>query len=157
MLEVLTPTPPPSSSGGLLEEGAYPLDRPLLRGRMIEETIRYKAPKKVLMTTPTPPIDPAEQLLPQSYRSALSQLRSGHCSRLQSYRHSLGWVDDPSCHECRSTDHTVAHLFSCPTYPTDLALGDMWTSLLQIAQFLAGLPQFSDLPPLQIDFDELPS
>ena len=42
-------------------------------------------------------IDPAEQLLARSYRSALSQLRSGHCSRLQSYSHSVGLDDDPTC------------------------------------------------------------
>ena len=42
-----------------------------------------------------PPIDSAEQLLPRSYRSALSQLRSDYCSKLQSYRHSVGWADDP--------------------------------------------------------------
>ena len=46
---------------------------------MIGETVRFQAPYKVLMAT-SPPIDPAEQLLPRSFRSALSQLRSGHCS-----------------------------------------------------------------------------
>ena len=89
---------------------------------MIEETIQSQAPNKVLMATP-PPIDPAEQLLPRSYRSPLSQLRSGHCSRLMSYRHSVGWVDDPTCPDCCSTDQTVAHLFSCPTHPKDLTRG----------------------------------
>ena len=97
---------------------------------------------------PPSPIDPAEQLLPRSYRSALSQLRSGHCSRLQAYRHSVGWADDPTCPDCRSTYHTVAHLFSCPTHPTDPAPGDMWTAPLQVAQFLAGLPQFYRLAPI---------
>ena len=47
------------------------------------------------MATP-PPIDLIEQLLPWSYRSALFQLRSGYCSRLQSYHHSVGWADDPT-------------------------------------------------------------
>ena len=60
--------------------------------------------------------------------SALSQLRSGYCSRLQSYRHSdsVGWADDPTCPECHSADHTVAHLFRFPTHPTDLAPEEMW-------------------------------
>ena len=98
-------------------------------------------------------IDPAEQLLPRSYRSALSQLHSIHCSRFQSYHHSVVWADDPTCPDCRSTDHMVAHLLglSCPSHSTDLVHGDMWTAPLQVSQFLAGLPQFSDLPPLQID------
>ena len=64
------------------------------------------------------PIDPAEQLLQRSYRSTLSQLCSGHCSRLQSYHHSVGWADDSTCSGCRSTNHTVAHLFICPTVHT---------------------------------------
>ena len=46
---------------------------------------------KVFMATPFP-INPAEQLLSRSYRSALSQVRSGYCSRLQSYRHFVGWA-----------------------------------------------------------------
>ena len=89
---------------------------------MIEETIWSQAPNQVLMALP--PIDPAKQLLPRSFCSALYQLRSCHCSRLQSYRHSVGRADDPTCPDCRSTDHTVAHLFRCPTHPTDLAYVD---------------------------------
>ena len=108
------------------------------------------------MATPHP-IDPAEQLLLRSYRSALSQLRSSHCLRLMAYSHSVGWADDPTCPNCHSTGHTVAHLFSCPTHSTNLAPGDMWTTPLQVTQFLAGLPQFSDLPQMQIDFDSFPS
>ena len=59
----------------------------------------------------------------QSYRSALSQLHSGYCSRLQSYCHSFGWADDPTCPDCCSTNHTVAHLFSWPSHSMNLALG----------------------------------
>ena len=61
--------------GGVLEKGAYPFARRLLRERMIVEIVRFQALNKVLMATP-PSNDPAEQLLPRSYRSALSQLRS---------------------------------------------------------------------------------
>ena len=82
------PNAPPLIFGGVLEEVAYPLARRLLQGRMKVEIVWSQAPNKVLMVTP-PPIDPTEQLLPQSYRSALSQLRSDYCSRLQSYRHSV--------------------------------------------------------------------
>ena len=45
------------------------------------------ARKKVFMVT-SPSIDPTLQLLPRSFRSAISQVRSGYCSRFQSYRHS---------------------------------------------------------------------
>ena len=80
-------------------------------GWMIEEIIWSQAPNKVLMST-SPPIGPTEQLLPRSLRNALSQLRSGYCSRLQSYRQSVGWANDPTCPDCHSTYHTVAYLFS---------------------------------------------
>ena len=33
----------------------------------------------------------------------------------------------------------------------------MWVALLQVAQFLVGLPQFGSLPPLQIYFDFFPA
>ena len=68
---------------------------------MIEETIRSQAPKNGLMAGPSN--RPSRTTAQRSFRSALSQLRSGHCSRLQSYRHSVGWADDNTCPECRST------------------------------------------------------
>ena len=91
------PNTPPLIFGGVLEEGAYPMSKRILGGRIIENIARSQAPNKVLMATP-PPIDIAEQLLPQSYQSALSQFLSVYCSRLQSYHHSVGWADDPTCH-----------------------------------------------------------
>ena len=75
------PNAPPLIFGGVLEEGAYPLARRVLRGRMIKDIVLSQAPNKVLMATPLP-INPTEQLLPPSYPSTLSQLRSGSCSRL---------------------------------------------------------------------------
>ena len=101
------PNAPTLIFGGVLEEGTYPLARDLLRGLMIEEIVRSQALNKVLMALP-PLIDQAEQLLPWSYHSILSQLRSSHCSRLQSYCHSVGWAGDPTCPDCRSTDQMVA-------------------------------------------------
>ena len=84
------PNAPPLIFDVVLEVGAYPLARHFLSGQMIGEIVWSQAPNEMLMATP-PPIDPSEQLLPRSYRSAFSQLRSGFCSRLQSYRHSVGW------------------------------------------------------------------
>ena len=56
------------------------------------------------------------------------------------YRHSVGWPITP-----HATDHIVAHLFSYTTHPKDLPPGDMLMAPVQVAQFMAGLPQFSDL------------
>ena len=80
------PNASPLIFGGVLEEGTYLLARRLLRRQMIEEIVRSHSPNKVLMAT-LPPIDPVEQLLYWSYRSALSQLQSGYCLRLQSRPH----------------------------------------------------------------------
>ena len=33
---------------------------------------------------------------------------SKHCSRLQTYRYFVDWASDPTCPDCRATDHTVA-------------------------------------------------
>ena len=108
---------------------------------MIWAIVRSQVSNKVLRAVP-PPVDPAEQLLPLSYIFAVSHLHSGYFSRLQTKRHSVGWANDTN----------IPHLFSCPTHPTDLVPGDMWMAPLQVAQFLADLPQFANLPPLQIDF-----
>ena len=62
---------------------------------MIEEIVRSQAPNKEPMATP-PPIDTAEQ-------------------PLQSYRNSIVWADDPTCPDCHYTNHTVGHLYRCPS------------------------------------------
>ena len=142
------PKAAPVIFGGVLKEGTSPLARRLLQDQMIWEIVQSQAPNKVLWSVP-PTVDPAEQLLPRSYWSALSLLLSGYCSLL-----SVDWADDPTCPDCHATDLTVTYLFSCPTHPTDLAPGDVWTAPLQVNQFLAGLPQFSDLlTSLQVNFD----
>ena len=40
----------------------------------------------------------------------------------------------------------MSHLSSCLTHPTDLIKGDMCAAPIQVAQFLAGLSQFANLP-----------
>ena len=123
-LEVTSSTPLLSSMVASWRRGTYPLARRLLRGRMIWEIVMSQEPKKGLWAVPLL-VDPAEQLLPRSYRCALSHQHSGYCSWLISFHHSISWTDNPTCPECHASDHTVAHLFSSPTYPTDLAPGDM--------------------------------
>ena len=110
-------------------------------------------PNKVLLGPPLE-VDPSERLLPRPYRSTLSQLRSGYCSRLQSYLHRVGRAPSPACPDCGSAPHTTEHLFSCPRSPTDLAPADLWTAQrsLQAAlfissiSFLRGPPSLSSAP-----------
>ena len=58
--------------------------------------------------------------------------------------HSIGWADDPTCPDYYVADHMVAHLFSCPTHPTDLAPGDMCSSTPPVA--LLSFPSGSSVP-----------
>ena len=141
------PNPPTVIFECVLGESTYPLVIRLLRAQMIGETIQYQAPNKVLL--PPPP----SSSLP-SRTTALSVLQVSPLPASIKQLHILGrrfHIPD-----CLSANHTVLHLFNCPSYPKDLAPGDMWAAPLRITQFLAGLPQFANLPQQQIVFDSFP-
>ena len=135
--------------GGILRAGSYGVAKTRLKTDAVHATLRAAPPNKVLLGPP-PEVDPAERMLPRPYRSTLSQLRSGYCSRLQSYLHRVGRAPSPACPDCGSAPHTTEHLFSCPESPTDLVPADLWTAPLQAAQFISSLPAFSDLPPFPV-------
>ena len=131
------------------QEGSYPLARRLPRCWVIWLS-GLRRPTRCSWPFP-PPVDSAEQLLPRSYRSVLSQLALDPVLLL------LRWLGRrPYMPDCHATDHVVDHLFGCPTNPNDLASVNLWTAPLQVTQFLAGLPQFGDLSLQQIDFDSFP-
>ena len=139
--------------GGILRAGSYGVAKTRLKTDAVNATLRAAPPPQQSPSGPSPPppeVDPAERMLPRSYCSTLSQLRSGYCSRLQSYLHRVGRAPSPACPECGSAPHTTEHLFSCPESPTDLAPADLWTAPLQAAQFISSIPAFSDLPPLPV-------
>ena len=77
---------------------------------------------------PRPPISPLPLsrrrnfpfLVPTTDHSALSQLHSGHCRFLNSYRARIGTAEDPSCPSCGRPVHTTSHLFVFPSHPTAL-------------------------------------
>ena len=96
----------------------------------------------------TPPVHVSDQQLPRAHRSALAQLRSGHCSALNSYLVRVGRSDTSTCPECGVDDHTPAHLFGCPSHPTNLRPIDLWLRPRRCATFLTSLPSFSHLPQL---------
>ena len=93
------------------------------------------APNRVLGRNP-PEIDSRENYLPRITRSTLAQLRSGFCSRLNSYQFKIGRSDSDLCPECGTTSHTSNHLFACPSHPTDLVVEDLWTNTWAIADFV---------------------
>ena len=137
---------PPPLFGGVLREGSYGVAKARLKAAAVSTTLQAAPLNKVLLAPP-PDVDPSERVLPRPYRSALSQLRSGYCSRLQTYLHRVGRAPSEVCPDCASAPHTTEHLFFCPERPTDLAPADLWTAPLQVGSFLASTPSFADLPP----------
>ena len=75
---------------------------------------------RVLNNQP-PPINDEETLLSRRQRETLSQLRSGHCKLLNSYKKRLKQTDSSSCPDCRIDPQDVFHLFDCTAHPNDLS------------------------------------
>ena len=104
-------------------------------------------PNRVLGARP-PPVDSSVTDLPRHWRSTLSQLRSGFCRCLRSYRAVVDQSGPSSCPECDAAEHTIEHLFQCASFPTTLYRLDLWINPLHAAYFLSHLPSFSHLPSL---------
>ena len=112
-----------------------------LHTEFVDAAISARANNRVL-NTPTPDINEEELTLPRPYRTALSQLRSGHCSSLNEYKYIIHSSDTPSCPSCTYPLHNTHHIFACPTHPTTLGVRDLWEQPVQVADFLATLPFF---------------
>ena len=125
----------------------YPTARTRLRNYAITQTIENQANNRILLAPP-PAIDHSETLLPRAHRATLSQLRSGHCYHLNSYKHRINPAIADTCPDCLTTEHTAPHIFNCPSHPTQLSTADLWTKPLEAATFISALPSFSSLPAL---------
>ena len=67
---------------------------------------------RVLNNRP-PSINDEETLLPRRQTTTLSQLRSGHCKLLNSYKKRLKQSDSSSCPDYGMDPQDVPHLFDC--------------------------------------------
>ena len=105
-------------------------------------------PNRVL-NEPAPEVNVEELKLPRAYRSVLSQLRSGFCRHLNDFSHRIGTSVISACPSCGTGVHTVSHLFNCPAHVTTLTPESLWTEPVETASFLAGLPFFGHLQPLE--------
>ena len=141
------PTVAPFLVNDILPPANYKPVLSSLHTNAVTQTIRSFDPNVLLNSSP-PEIDPSESTLPRPYRCTLSQLRSSHCSRLNSYLHSIGASPSSTCPSCNLAPDTTQHLFSCPNNPTNLSLIDLWTNPLDVAHFLSTHPSFTNLPPL---------
>ena len=137
------------SPEGTLEPSTYSSALRSIHTSSIRQYITSSPPNRILNTQP-PAISPSESSLPREYRTTLSQLRSGHCSRLNEYRHRIGLSPSDQCPECSTSLHTVHHVFNCPAAPTALSIEDLWTRPRAVAEFLPSLSAFSALPPLDL-------
>ena len=82
--------------------------------------------RNVVLDGRPPPINNSEKELTRKKRSTLTQLRSGHCRLLGSYKSRIR--KDASldvCANCGTTPHDVKHLFVCPAPPTTLIPSDL--------------------------------
>ena len=139
-----------SSVEPFLENGIVPAGRSKevlksIHVQAISDTVDAFSPNRVLGAIP-PPIHPSESSLPRATRVILSQLRSGHCVKLNDYRHRTGQSNDDLCPACRNAPHTSSHLFNCISHPTSLTTSDLWERPREAAIFLASTPSFSNLP-----------
>ena len=133
---------------GLIDPNYYRSTLKEIHTDTVNHSIASLGPSKTLGVIP-PSICPSESSLLRPYRTTLSQLRSGYCSRLGSYLQCIGRADDGSCPECGGDEHTSSHIFNCPSHPTELTLSDLWVRPLEAAAFVASLGAFQDLPPLE--------
>ena len=113
----------------------------LLHTEFVDSSIRARPLNRVLNLQP-PDIAEEEIFLPRQYRSTLSQLRSGHCSALNSFRRVIRISETDACPSCNRSPHDTQHIFTCRDHPTTLGVSDLWDRPAEVADFLATLPFF---------------
>ena len=106
---------------------------------------RLQTVKRVLRDRP-PDISETETSLRRPQRTTtLSQLYSGHCNLLNSYKHRIGREEDPQCKDCGSDNQDVNHLFNCPAHPIAMSPTKLWSIPA------AMIKEFTYLNPEQLD------
>ena len=133
---------------GSIDPGEYKNIIKSIHTNIVSSHLASRPPNKVLQRRP-PDISASEAELPRHHRATLAQLRSGHCSRLMTYRHAIGLSPIDSCPECGSEPHSTDHLFHCAVAPTSLSVDDLWDNPTLVARHLTTLSAFDSLPPLE--------
>ena len=136
----------PLLSDGVMQDAAY---KPAIDKIHSDTVLSVKAAlgDNPVLGRPPPPISTTERSLPRAHRCVLAQLRSGHCSHLETYRSRIGRSSTSLCPECRFARQTTAHLFVCPATPTALTVEDLWRRPVEAMDFLLSLSSFSSLLP----------
>ncbi|XP_075146473.1 uncharacterized protein LOC142236393 [Haematobia irritans] len=118
-----------------LDQAAYQAGLNRIHEDTVAEAVRSYKVNPVLGVRP-PPIAPEERDLPRQTRVVLAQLRSGKCSRLNSYLSVIDSSVADVCPVCNQGPHDTRHLFSCPAKPTRLTTRSLWTHHTLVAEFL---------------------
>ena len=99
-----------------------------------------------VLGTQAPRVDATESSLSRPTRAVLSQLKSGHCAKLQDFQLRIGKAANETCPECRLFSDSVEHVFHCPAHPTNLSPEDLWRQPRDVASHLSSIAAFSHLP-----------
>ena len=94
-----------------------------------------------VLTNRPPSINDEEILLPRRQRTTLSQLRSGHCKLLNSYKKRLKQNYSSSCPDCGMDPQDVPHPFDCMAHPNDLSTVNLWDKSIETIRELSFLDQ----------------
>ena len=97
-----------------------------------------------LNNRPLPINDENGPLCHSSAPATLSQLRSGHCKLLNSYKKRLNQTDYLSCPDCGMVPQDVPHLFNCADHPTALTHNNLWNRPVKTIRELSFLDQDND-------------
>ena len=97
-----------------------------LHTSIVKSTLNTLKPNVLLNGRP-PPISEKEKKLPHFVRRRLSQIRSGYCNLLNSYKNKIDPNIQHICPDCGSTPHDVIHLFNCATWPVQIQPVHLWT------------------------------
>ena len=99
---------------------------------------------RVLNSRP-PSINDEETLLQRRQRTTLSQLRSGHCKLLNSYKKRLKQSDSSRCPDCGMDPQDVPRLLDCVAHPNDLSPVNLWDKPIETIR------EFSFLDPVNLN------
>ena len=92
-----------------------------------------------------PSISSEETSLERYQRATLSQLRSGHCKLLNSYKHRLEPTVSSICPDCGAPSQDVPHLFNCTAHPNTLTSVNLWVKPVE------SIREFSFLDPRNLE------
>ena len=91
------------------------------------EFVRNSLSKDRVLGYRPPPINSEEAILPRHQSTVLSHLPSRHCQLLNDYKKRTKRAESSSCNECAADLQDVAHLFACPSHPTNLPPSSLWS------------------------------